>query len=409
MSVIKNVNSKVLPIITVMLAALVTLSPFAIDSYLAAMPLMSKFFNVPINIVQLTITSYFLGFAFGNFIGGPLSDSFGRKPIALTGVLLYALASIVIPICNSVEQVIALRVLQAFGGGFATVTANVFIRDWFSGKELARLVTVVSMMMMLAPLFAPVIGSFLVEWEGWKGVFYFLFVFAIVLFVLFYILIPESRDKQLITRKITSDQMFGKYKVFFSHKPSVMTLFAVSFSMSGMYIFLTTASFIYIEYFKISASMFPLVFGANVLLNIVLSLFNTFLLKKYRPMHILRTGLVLQLLAGVLLLITVMFGQPSFVLVFVGIVVFIGSLGLIFGNGTAVILNHNPNVAGSANATIGIMRFVLSFIIGSLIALFHTEDLIPVCVGMFLCTLVGNLLYSIVMKQYKKMDQVAEL
>ena len=392
-----------------MLAALVTLSPFAIDSYLAAMPIMSDFFGVPINVVELTITSYFLGFALGNFIGGPLSDSFGRKPVALTGVLLYAVASVIITRSGNIEQVIILRVLQAFGGGFATVTANVFIRDWFSGKDLAKLLTVVSMMMMLAPLFAPVIGTLLVEWNGWKGVFYFLFIFAIVLFIIFFILIPESREKKMITRKVTSEQMFGKYKVFFSHKPSVITLFAVSFSMSGMYIFLTAASFIYIKYFNVSTSQFPLVFGANVLLNIVLSFLNTFLLKKYKPMHILRVGLLIQLLAGILLFVTVMAETPSFVLVFVGIVVFIGSLGLIFGNGTAVILNHNPNVAGSANATIGIMRFVLSFVIGSLIALFHTENLIPIGTGMFVCTVIGNLLYSIVMRQYRKQDQMVEV
>lgn len=407
MAVIKNVNSKALPVITIMLASLVTLSPFAIDSYLAAMPIMATFFNVPINIVELTITAYFLGFAIGNFIGGPLSDSFGRKPIALSGVLLYGLTSIIIPMCNNIEQIILLRVVQAFGGGFATVTANVFIRDWFSGKELAKLVTVVSMMMMLAPLFAPVIGTFLVAWDGWKAVFYFLFVFAIIVFVAFFILIPESRDVNMITRKVTAEQMFGKYKVFFSHKPSVITLFAVSFSMSGMYIFLTSASFIYINYFNVSTAQFPLVFGANVMLNIALSFLNTFLLKKYRPMYILRTGLLIQLIAGILLFVTVIIGSPSFVMVFIGIVLFIGSLGLIFGNGTAVILNHNPHVAGSANATIGIMRFVLSFIIGSLIALFHTNDLIPVGVGMFMCTLVGNLLYTIVMRQYKKQDELA--
>ncbi len=402
MAVIKSINTKVLPVITVMLAGLVTLSPFAIDSYLAAMPVMSEFFGVSISVVELTITSYFLGFAIGNFIGGPLSDSFGRKPIALTGVALYAVASIIIPYCSNVEEIIALRVIQAFGGGFATVTANVFIRDWFSGKQVAKLLTIVSMMMMLAPLFAPVIGKFLIDWKGWQGVFYFLFVFAVVLFVAFFTLIPESRDKTMITRKLTLEQLFGKYKVFFSHKPSVLTLFAVSFSMSGMYIFLTAASFIYIKYFDISPAQFPIVFGANVVLNILLSLLNTQLLKKYKPMYILRVGLLLQLFAGILLLFTVLRGNPSFVMVFVGIVIFIGSLGLIFGNGSAVILNHNPNVAGSANATIGITRFILSFIIGSLIALFHTDDLIPIGTGMFICTLIGNVLYVIVMKQYKK-------
>ncbi|MCW3806947.1 multidrug effflux MFS transporter [Plebeiibacterium marinum] len=393
-----NIQTRFLPVLTVMLAALVTLSPFAIDSYLAAMPLMANFFGVHLSVVELTVTVYFLGFSLGNFIGGPLSDSFGRKPIALTGIVLYGLAAFLIPQCRGIEQIIALRLLQAFGGGFATVTANVFIRDWFTGKQVAKLVTVVSMMMMLAPLFAPVIGAFLIKWNGWSGVFYFMGCFATVLLVAFYFLIPESRDVQLLTKTISGHQLFAKYVQFFSDKQSVLTLFSVSFSMSGMYIFLTGASFIYIDYFKIDTDLFPLLFGANVLLNIILSFCNTILIKYYKPRFLLRTGLLVQLIAGIVLFVAVLYGTPSFWVVFIGIVVFMGSLGMVFGNGTAVILNYNPELAGSANATIGIMRFLLSFVIGSIITFFRAEDLVPLATAMFLCTLIGNVLFTIHMK-----------
>lgn len=404
MAYIKDIHKKGLPIITIMLAALVTLSPFAIDSYLAAMPLMATYFNVKFSLVELTITVYFLGFALGNFFGGPLSDSFGRKNITLIGVALYGISSLIITECVSIEQIIFFRVLQAFGGGFATVTSNVYIRDWFKGKQVAKLITVVSMMMMLAPLFAPVIGAVLIKLIGWKGVFYFMFGFALLLFIAFLILIPESRDKLLITKSIKTSQFLDKYKVFFSDKLSVTTLFAVSFSMSGMYIFLTGASFIYIEYFGIPQEKFPLLFGSNIILNIILSFLNTQLLKKYKPMQLLRVGLILQLLAGIVLFLAVREETPMFWAVFIGIVVFVGSLGLIFGNGTAVILNHNPKVAGSANAAIGIMRFVLSFIIGSIIALFHAKNLIPLGTAMFMCTLIGNILFARAFKKYKVMD-----
>ena len=393
-----NIQTRFLPVLTVMLAALVTLSPFAIDSYLAAMPLMADFFGVHLSVVELTVTVYFLGFSLGNFIGGPLSDSFGRKPVALTGIALYAVSALLIPQCKQMDQVIALRLLQAFGGGFATVTANVFIRDWFSGKQVAKLVTVVSMMMMLAPLFAPVIGSFLIRWNGWTTVFYFMAAFAAVLFLTFYFLIPESRDRSLITRSLSAHQIFGKYIQFFSDKQSVITLFAVSFSMSGLYIFLTGASFIYIGYFKMDPDLFPLLFGANVLLNILLSFANTLLLKRFKPKYLLRSGLLLQLVAGMVLVITVVSGMPSFWVVFLCIVVFIGSLGMVFGNGTAVILNYNPDLAGSANATIGIMRFLLSFAIGSIITVFRAEDLVPLATAMFCCTLIGNILFTIHMR-----------
>ncbi len=385
----------------VLLAALVTMSPFAIDSYLAAMPLMATFFGVTMGVVELTITLYFLGFAVGNFFGGPLSDSFGRKPIALTGVALYGLSSLIIPLCESIELLLIFRVTQAFGGGFATVTANVFVRDWYSGKQVAKFVTIISMMMMLAPLFAPVIGAVLIHHKGWQGVFYFMFAFAIVLFITFFILIPESRNKSLITRKISGKQILSKYKVFFSDSQSVILLFAISFSMAGMYIFLTGASFIYLGYFNIEPSKFPLLFGSNVVLNILLSFLNTQLLKRYEPKYMLRVGLVIQLIGGIILLFSVIQSHPSFWAVFTGIVLFVGSLGLIFGNGTATILNINPRVSGSANATIGIMRFFLSFIIGSAMALFHTGDLIPIGITMFCCTLVANVFFVVAMRKMR--------
>lgn len=381
-----------------MLAALVTMSPFAIDTYIAAMPNMATFFGVQLHIVELTVTLYFFGFAVGNFIGGPVSDSYGRKTIALTGIFLYGFSALLIPFCTRIEYVLILRVVQAFGGGFATVTANLFVRDWYSGKQVARLITIISMIIGIAPLFAPVIGAGLIHWWGWKSIFFFLTIFSIVLFVTFFLLVPESREKIHLTRKITGKQLIGKYKAFFSSKQSTVMLFAISLPMSGLYIFITSASFIYLEYFGIAQLHFPVFFSANVVLNIALSFLNTILLKKYNPEEILKVGLLIQLFAGLVLAVAVRFAAPSLWLVFSSIVLFVGSLGLVFGNGTSVILNHNPEVAGSANATIGITRFVLSFLIGSTMALFHTGDLIPFGTILLLCSLSGNVLLAVALR-----------
>ncbi len=396
---ISRTNRYFILILTIMLAGMVALSPFAIDTYLVAMPSMAKYFGVEINLIELTITLYFLGLAFGNFFGGPLSDSFGRKTIALTGIALYAGSAILIAFSSKIEHIIILRVFQAFGGGFATVTSNVFVRDWFEGKQVARFITIIGMIMMLAPLVAPVVGAFLLHWSGWQSIFIFLSIFAAIWFIAFYFLIPESRDSSLITRHITINQILAKYKEFFAHKQSVILLFSISFSMAGLYIFLSDASFIYIEYFKIDSEVFPLFFCANVVANVILSLANTYLLRIYRPEQILKTGLYMQLCAGIMLLANVWFFTPNLWVIFTGIALYIGSLGFIFGNGTAVILNYNPRVSGSANATIGVTRFVLSSIIGSLIAIFHSGNLIPSCTIIFLCTLLANGLYFCVSKK----------
>ena len=383
-----------IPVLTMVMAAMVAMSPFAIDTYIAALPDIAGFFGVTLNVAELTITLYFLGFAFGNFFGGPLSDAFGRKTIALTGISLYGLASVLITTCTKIEYVFLLRILQAFGGGFATVTANVFIRDWYSGKQVARFVTIISMIIMLAPLFAPVLGAGLIHWYGWESIFWFLFAFAILLFLSMWLLIPESRASELLTHKITGRQLLEKYRVFFSNKQSTILLFAISLPMSGLYVFITAASFIYMEYFGVSQMRFPLFFSANVVLNIMLSFLNTILLKKHDPEKILRYGLLLQLISGVILAISVLMPDPKLWSVFAGIVLYVGSLGLVFGNGTATILNHNPEVAGSANATIGIARFAISALIGSIMAMFHTGDLIPFGMVLFFCTLTGNVLYN---------------
>ena len=386
-------NKRFTGIITILLAGLVALSPLAIDTYLVAMPAMADFFGVEINIIQLTITLYFLGFAIGNFFGGPLSDSFGRKTIALLGIGIYGLSAFLITISPSIEYVLVLRILQAFGGGFATVTANVIVRDWYNGRQVARIITIMSMIMMLAPLFAPLIGTLIVKYSVWKNIFVFLYLFSIALFVVIISLVPESRDKALITKRLTGSQLIGKYRAFFSEPLSVILMFSISFAMSGLYVFLSTSSFIFLEHFGQPEQKFPLIFGGIVSLNVLMALTNTFLLKLYSPRQILHVGLMIQLVAAFGLVYQAITGVATFISVFLNLMLFIGSLGLVFGNGSAAILNINPKVSGSANATLGITRFLLSFIIGSLISVFHTGSLTPIMLAMLACSLIANGLY----------------
>ena len=388
---LKTKNKYFVPVVSLILAILTAMSPFAIDTYLPAMPDMANTFHVTINKVQLTITLYFLGFALGNFIGGPLSDSFGRKRIAVTGIILYGLSAWSITFASKIEYVWLLRFIQAFGGGFGTVTAMVFVKDWFEGKQVARMATIIGMIMMLAPLFAPVIGTLIIQRYDWKVIFYFLAFFATLLFILIVFVIPESRKKEHITKQITTQQLFGKYIPFFKSRKAVLMLATVSFASAGMFVFITGASFMYIEYFGFDAKLFPMLFGANVILQIILSFLNTVLLKKYEPESLLVKGILLQLVAGLLLIVfIVILNTPRFEIVFPLIILYIGSLGLIFGNGTAIILNLLPEISGSANATIGVSRFVASFIAGSIPALFHPDNLKPIGLTMFCCALIAS-------------------
>ncbi|MCU4165465.1 multidrug effflux MFS transporter [Carboxylicivirga caseinilyticus] len=391
-----------LPSITLLLAMLTAMSPLAIDTYLSSMPIMADYFGVNISKVEISLTVYFLGFALGNFFGGPLSDAFGRKTLAMTGISLYGIAAIIIPFCSSIEQVWILRAIQAFGGGFASVTAMVFVRDWFEGKQVARLATVIGMIMMFAPLVAPIIGTALGQLIGWHAIFYFLAVFALVLWILFVIFMSESREKHLIERRITWKQFIGKYLIFFRSKKAVLLLIATAFSMSGMFVFITSSSFMYLEYFGLEPRVFPLLFAANVALNVVLSFVNNRLLKKFEPQSMLKFGLVLQLLAGLIIFIATLNKDANFSLVFGGVVLYIGSLGMVFGNATATILNLLPEISGSANAMIGVTRFIMSFVVGSMPALFYNGTLLPIGSTMLVCSIIAVIFFWSFNKQVIK-------
>ena len=380
--------------ITLLLAMLTALSPFATDTYIPALPTMAAFFGQPISMVEVSLTVYFIGVAVGQFFGGPMSDSFGRKTVALGGVFLFASTSLLAVFVTDIHWLWVLRFFQAVGGGSASVVNMAFVRDWFEGKQVARISSLIGMIMMLAPLVAPVIGSFLLLSLGWKSIFVFMSVVAMLTFLLFVLFMPESRHPHAITRRLTFRQLSGSYLKIFSSPRAVFLVLANSFAVAGMFTFLTGSSFLYIEFFKVDVSLFPFYFGANVLLNVALTYLNFRLVKHIHPAKILHVGLLLQLTAGVLLWFAVRQSEPVLGFVFMLMVLYVGSLGLIFSNIVSLILNQFPEISGSANAVIGVIRFTFSGLVGSLLAVFHTGNIIPLGTVMACCTVLAYLFFS---------------
>jgi DHA1 family bicyclomycin/chloramphenicol resistance-like MFS transporter len=381
--------------VTLLLALLTSLSPFATDTYMPALPAMAKDFGQPINLFEITLTIYFIGVAVGQLFGGPLSEAFGRKKIALGGMLLFASSSLLAVFAPSVQFLWGLRLLQAIGGGAASVVNMAFVRDWFEGRDVARLSSLIGMIMMIAPLIAPVVGTLLLVNLGWESIFFFMFVVSSAAFVSFLLFMPESREASLISNRISFNQFFTSYKMVFSSWKIILMILSLSFAVAGMFTFLTGASFLYIDYFKVDVNHFPLFFSANVLLNVLLTLLNYRLVKHVEPIKILQAGLTLQLLAGVMLVVMATRSTPELWPVFVSIVLYVGSLGLIFANGTSIIINYFPNISGSANAVIGVVRFAFSGIIGSLVAIFHTGTIVPMAIVMLMCTVIASFFFLI--------------
>ncbi len=156
----------------VVLGAIGALTPLAIDMYLPSMPTIAKDLGVDAGAVQLTLTAYTAGFALGQLIHGPLSDSFGRRPVLILGVLFFGLAAIVSATTNGIDSLTYVRAAQGFAGAAAAVIIQAVVRDMFDREDFARAMSFVTLVITIAPLVAPMIGGHLAVWFGWRSIFW---------------------------------------------------------------------------------------------------------------------------------------------------------------------------------------------------------------------------------------------
>lgn len=374
-------TSRLLPL-PLLLAMLTAISPLAIDMYLPAMALMANDLATDIHWVELSVSAYLLGFAIGQLSGGPLSDRVGRKPLIMSGLLVFTLSSYYLIDAGSLSELLWLRVVQALGGGLATVNAAAIVRDLFRGADVARTLSMVAMITMMAPLLAPVLGALLLSLSGWRTIFLTLTVYGGVALLLLSTLLPESHPPH--ARK--GRWPLQDYRRVLSHPRARILILALSLSYSGMFIFITASPYLYLEHFSRTPQQFPWLFAANILVMMIMNRLNIVLLNRFHSQVILRAGLTLQACCA-LLLVTLFSLHPaaSLWLMLPLMMVFIGSLGLVGANATAMILHHFRDISATANALAGVLQFCGGALAGLLWAQLHNGTPLPM-VAMMLTT-----------------------
>lgn len=368
-----------------LLAALTALAPLAIDAYLPAMPSMAIDFMSSIHDIELSLSLFLAGFSIGQLIGGPLSDHFGRRTTVLTGLTLFALGTLGIVLCSSLPSLLGFRCLQALGGGMAIVNSGAIIRDISSGRDSARNLSHMAFIMMIAPLLAPVIGATILHISSWHGIFVFLLIYTLIVGFLFYKNIPETKVQH--PHKISTVQ---RYLQVLKHRHALGYLFALCCAYGGMFAFITGSPSVYIGYFNISESIYPLFFGANIVFMLIANRLNVVLLRHFEPNQLLSLGQVIQLISGGVLLAYIIFsGAPELSLVVFMIMLFVGSQGFIVSNATSSTIEFFPHNSGTASALLGASGFATGALTGSLVGLFGDGTPFPMALIMTACIVAG--------------------
>jgi len=373
-----------------MLAAIV---PFAIDAYIPAIPTMANAFGVGVGQMNQTISVFLLGYGAGQFFGGPLSDQLGRKTIGVSGLIVLLISTLLILFVNDFSELKFLRFFQAIGGGFTSVICMASIRDAYTAQSAGRKYAVVIMIMLIMPMLAPVIGSMLLGF-GWKSIFLALFAFIFAAAMIYFFGIPETRVVE--KKKVDFFRIFKQFKEVIQRKNAegawvMLYVFSIGFSAAVMLIFVTNSSFIYMEYFQVSPSRFPIFFGANVIFMMACVQYSMRRMKMTHPHKLFMDGNRIQFFFTLILLLYVLFGKPELYTILFLMVGTVGSMGLVSPNASAVYISHYDALSGSATSLNSMFVLLMGGLIGGTVSVFLATSLLPIAIGMFACSIISNL------------------
>ncbi|MCK5874127.1 MAG: multidrug effflux MFS transporter [Alcanivoracaceae bacterium] len=364
------------------LGPLIAVGPLAIDTYLPALPAMADSYGVRVTDVERSVSLYVMGTALGQLLGGPLSDHLGRKPVAWGGLLLFALASLLISLSTALWQLDLLRVIQALGGGATVVVAAASVRDWFDGQEAARVLSNIGLIMLIAPLVAPAVGAMLVLLQGWQAIFIGLAGYALVMMVwvakVMPTHIPVAVDRRL------SDVARGWGRVL-SHRQAMAIILANGLSFSTLFAFITDSAFVYLRFYGVAETAFPLLFGANVATMILFNRINMLLLRRIAAIRLMTAALIIQVAAAWLLLLAVLIlGKPPLWLLVPLIMLAGGAVAMVIPNAIACFTHYFPHDSGAATGINGSLQFFLAGMTGILMTSLHNHSLLPLAIAMAL-------------------------
>lgn len=372
----------------VILGFLNALTPFSIDLYLPAFPAIARELGSDVGRVSLSVSVYFIGFAFGQIFYGPLLDRFGRKPPIYAGLLIYLAASIGCMTAHSVETLMIFRFLSALGGCGASVGATAMVRDFFPAAESAKIFSMLMLVLSASPLLAPTVGSLLVDTTGWRSLFGVLSLFAVIDLALVAFALPAPyRPNPAVSLNFmpVARNFLGVLKVthFWAY-----TL-AGSLSFAGLFVYVAASPGIFMDGFGVGPKTFGLVFAVLACGMIGGGQLNHLLVRKYGSERTFRTALRTQVaiaaafLAAVLALRLGLVPTTAFLF---GILV---CAGVTYPNAVALALAPFTTNIGSASALLGFLQLGIGSLAAAITGLIGSKGILPTAAVMAVCSALG--------------------
>jgi DHA1 family bicyclomycin/chloramphenicol resistance-like MFS transporter len=375
-------------VLIVVLGILNALTPFTIDLYLPAFPQIAADLDVAVSRMSLSVSVYFIGFALGQIIYGPLLDRFGRQRPIYVGLAIYILATIGCMTATSFEGLLIFRFISALGGSAATVGATTLVRDHFPPELAAKAFATLMLVLSASPLLAPTIGSFMTISLGWRALFAALMVLALIDVALVAFAIPRTyKADPSVSLRIAP--MLRTFREAFAQKQFRTYTLAGSLSFAGLFVFVSGSPAAFMDGFGVSPQGFGGVFAILAGGMIAGGQTNHVLLRVSDSRKVFRTALNVQVVAGAVFLISSLMYTLTLWQTIAMLLVFLVCAGITYPNAAALALQPFTKNVGSAASLLGFIQLGIGALAAAFVGLLDVEGMLPMAVVMATCAAAG--------------------
>ncbi|MEL4320023.1 multidrug effflux MFS transporter [Leifsonia sp. YIM 134122] len=379
------------------LGALTALGPFTIDLYLPAFPVLQDEFNVSPAIIQLTLTGTMIGFGLGQLIVGPWSDKVGRRLPLLAATSVHLVACVGAALSPDIYWLGAFRLLMGFGAAAGGVVAMAMVRDLFGGRPLVKMLSRLALVSGLAPVLAPVIGSQLLLFMDWRGIFWVLALYGAVVIVCVALLIVETLPKG--ERHGDGTTTVGqRYRALFSDRTFVGVAIIGGMTFTGLFAYLSSSSFLFQGVYGFDAQQYGLLFAVNSV-GVVLGVQTSSLLMRrgVGPQWIIACTTIALFAMAIAIMVLDVAGAGLWGTV-LPLFLFITACGFTFPCIQVLALANHGKEAGTAASVLGALNFGLAGVLSPIVGVLGVSSALPMGAVMATTAVISIILLWVVVK-----------
>ncbi|MCC4909017.1 multidrug effflux MFS transporter [Microbacterium sp. cx-59] len=355
----------------ILLGALTALGPFTIDLYLPAFPVLEADFNTTAAAIQLTLTGTMIGFALGQLVVGPLSDKVGRRVPLLAVTALHVVASAAAAFAPDLLLLGATRVLMGAGAAAGGVVAAAIVRDLFGGRRLVVMLSRLALVSGVAPVLAPLVGSWLLGVMPWRGLFVVLAIYGVVMLIAAVIFVPETLPPA--RRRERGLTVWQRYRSVFSDRVFLGVLVIGGMTFSGLFSYLSASSFLFQQSFGFDAQQYGLLFAINSVGVVVGVQTASRLAARFGPQWVMAFSTAALVISAVAIIVADQAGLGLWGIV-VPLFVFMTACGFTFPCAQVLALDRHGNAAGTAQSILGATNFGVAGIVSPLVGLISHDS-----------------------------------